>query len=43
MALVDAASADKVEALAGSDWAANRLNLDVQGASVLPLAPTSDI
>jgi homoserine kinase len=38
MALADAESADKVEALAGTDWAANRLGLDVRGASVLPLA-----
>ena len=38
MALADADTADKVEQLAGSDWAANRLSLDSQGASVLPLA-----
>ncbi|CAM5418286.1 pyridoxal-phosphate dependent enzyme [Streptomyces canarius] len=38
MALADADSADKVSHLAGEGWAANRLDLDVQGASVLPLA-----
>ncbi|GAA3218823.1 hypothetical protein GCM10020256_23090 [Streptomyces thermocoprophilus] len=38
MALVDTDSADKAQALAGEGWAANRLELDLQGASVLPLA-----
>jgi hypothetical protein len=38
MALADADTADKVEQLAGEDWAANRLRLDPDGASVLPLA-----
>ncbi|CAM5350917.1 homoserine kinase [Streptomyces purpurascens] len=42
MALTDAGTADKVEALAGADWAANRLSLDQQGASVLPLAAPGD-
>ncbi|PSK56192.1 homoserine kinase [Streptomyces coelicolor] len=42
MALADADTADKVEALAGTDWAANRLGLDQQGATVLPLATASD-
>jgi homoserine kinase len=41
LALVDEASADKVADLAGQGWAANRLDLDVEGASVLPLAPVS--
>ncbi|MZF89615.1 homoserine kinase [Streptomyces sp. SID5643] len=43
MALADEESAGKVEALAGADWAANRLRLDQQGASVLPLAASGDI
>lgn len=38
LALADAASADKVADLAGPGWAANRLELDGTGASVLPLA-----
>jgi len=38
LALADGASADKVADLAGEGWAANRLELDSQGASVLPLA-----
>jgi homoserine kinase len=43
MALADQDSADKVEALAGPEWAANRLALDLQGACVLPLAtPSAD-
>ena len=41
--LVDADSADKVAHLAGEGWAANRLELDDQGASVLPLAAASDM
>ena len=36
-------SADKVSHLAGEGWAANRLDLDDQGAIVLPLAAASDI
>jgi homoserine kinase len=39
LALADEDSADKVAHLAGEGWAANRLGLDAQGASVLPLAP----
>jgi homoserine kinase len=39
LALADRASADKVADLAGQSWAANRLDLDAQGACVLPLAP----
>jgi homoserine kinase len=38
LALADADSADKVADVAGEGWAANRLELDAQGASVLPLA-----
>ncbi|WP_371669135.1 homoserine kinase [Streptomyces sp. NBC_00289] len=41
LALVDHESADKVAHLAGEGWAANRLELDAGGASVLPLAPFS--
>ncbi|MCM2578175.1 homoserine kinase [Streptomyces meridianus] len=37
LALADEASADKVARLAGEEWAANRLPLDTDGASVLPL------
>ncbi|MFD7295515.1 homoserine kinase [Streptomyces sp. NPDC059897] len=37
LALVDEETADKVARLAGEGWAANRLDLDVDGASVLPL------
>lgn len=37
IALVEEAAADKVARLAGEGWAANRLDLDVDGASVLPL------
>jgi homoserine kinase len=43
MALADAETADKVERLAGAEWAANRLSLDLKGASVLPLAPSGDL
>jgi homoserine kinase len=39
LALADGESADKVAHLAGEGWAANRLELDARGASVLPLAP----
>lgn len=39
LALAEDGAADKVAALAGEGWAANRLALDAQGASVLPLAP----
>ncbi|MFI9151828.1 homoserine kinase [Streptomyces sp. NPDC053367] len=42
MALADAGTADKVEALAGPEWAANRLPLDLRGASVLPLASAGE-
>ena len=42
LALADDGSADKVARLAGEGWAANRLDLDAAGASVLPLAPCSD-
>jgi homoserine kinase len=38
MALADTDTADKVERLAGPEWAANRMSLDLQGASVLPLS-----
>ncbi|KIZ14097.1 homoserine kinase [Streptomyces natalensis] len=38
LALVEDATADKVAALAGEGWAANRLTLDVAGTCVLPLA-----
>jgi homoserine kinase len=38
LALAEAGTADKVARLAGDGWAANRLALDAQGASVLPLA-----
>jgi homoserine kinase len=38
LALVEKEAADKVARLAGEGWAANRLDLDVDGASVLPLA-----
>ncbi|MGY0018684.1 homoserine kinase [Streptomyces sp. cg35] len=37
IALVEDGAADKVARLAGEGWAANRLALDVDGASVLPL------
>ena len=37
LALADESSADKVARLAGEEWAANRLPLDADGASVLPL------
>ncbi|MFI5659756.1 homoserine kinase [Streptomyces sp. NPDC051684] len=37
LALVEEETADKVARLAGEGWAANRLDLDVDGASVLPL------
>ncbi|MEU6840580.1 homoserine kinase [Streptomyces sp. NPDC046716] len=37
LALVEDGAADKVARLAGEGWAANRLALDVDGASVLPL------
>ncbi len=37
IALSDDGAADKVAALAGPGWAANRLALDAKGASVLPL------
>ncbi|MET8469476.1 homoserine kinase [Streptomyces sp. NPDC006422] len=37
LALVEEETADKVARLAGEGWAANRLALDVDGASVLPL------
>lgn len=40
LALADAATADKIADLAGQGWAANRLDLDAAGASVLPLAPS---
>jgi len=43
LALVDGDSADKVAHLAGEEWAANRLELDARGASVLPLAAASDM
>ncbi|MHC3815899.1 homoserine kinase [Streptomyces sp. DT9] len=39
LALAEDGAADKVAQLAGEGWAANRLTLDAQGASVLPLAP----
>ncbi|MFF5500529.1 homoserine kinase [Streptomyces roseolus] len=39
LALADEKTADKVALLAGEGWAANRLDLDAPGASVLPLAP----
>jgi homoserine kinase len=38
LALTDAGAADKVSRFVGEDWAANRLDLDTAGASVLPLA-----
>ncbi|MFX4291755.1 homoserine kinase [Streptomyces bohaiensis] len=38
LALVGDAEADRVARLAGGDWAANRLELDAAGSSVLPLA-----
>ncbi|MEU6171328.1 homoserine kinase [Streptantibioticus parmotrematis] len=38
LALTDEGSAEKVAALAGPGWAANRLALDTSGAGVLPLA-----
>ncbi|MEV3855211.1 homoserine kinase [Streptomyces sp. NPDC050095] len=37
IALVEDGAADKVARLAGEGWAANRLDLDADGASVLPL------
>ncbi|MGY0491769.1 homoserine kinase [Streptomyces sp. WG-D5] len=37
LALVEEETADKVARLAGEGWAANRLALDLDGASVLPL------
>lgn len=40
LALADEASADKVADLAGSGWAANRLDLDARGACVMPLTTT---
>lgn len=39
LALAEHGTADKVARLAGEGWAANRLDLDASGASVLPLAP----
>ncbi|MFJ9178353.1 homoserine kinase [Streptomyces sp. NPDC102360] len=41
LALVEEETADKVARLAGEGWAANRLDLDVDGASVLPLGSYS--
>ena len=38
LALTDAGTADQVLELAGPDWAAHRLELDHDGAAVLPLA-----
>ncbi|MGC5412053.1 homoserine kinase, partial [Streptomyces sp. DT225] len=38
LALAGDGAADKVARLAGEGWAANRLALDAQGASVLPLS-----
>jgi homoserine kinase len=38
LALTDAAAAERVRGLAGPDWAAHRLELDHEGAVVLPLA-----
>ncbi|MDX6355460.1 MAG: homoserine kinase, partial [Streptomyces sp.] len=38
LALSDEGAADKVTRFAGEGWAANRLALDMAGASVLPLA-----
>jgi len=38
----DAAAADEVSAVAGPDWAAHRLELDHDGAVVLPLAADRD-
>ncbi|GHJ36048.1 homoserine kinase [Streptomyces sp. TS71-3] len=40
LALTQSDEADKIAQLAGDGWAANRLVLDLAGASVLPLAPT---
>ncbi|WP_306321853.1 MULTISPECIES: homoserine kinase [unclassified Streptomyces] len=41
LALVEEETADKVARLAGEGWAANRLALDADGASVLPLGSHS--
>ncbi|MYW67611.1 homoserine kinase [Streptomyces sp. SID8379] len=41
LALVEDGTADKVARLAGEGWAANRLALDADGASVLPLGSQS--
>jgi homoserine kinase len=38
LALASEETAQKVEMSAGDGWAANRLGLDLTGASVLPLA-----
>jgi homoserine kinase len=38
LALAEAGAADKIAALAGEEWTANRLSLDAAGACVLPLA-----
>ncbi len=40
LALTEEGSAEKVAALAGDGWAANRLTLDKAGAGVLPLTST---
>ncbi|MEV1023509.1 homoserine kinase [Streptomyces sp. NPDC050264] len=42
LALVEDGAADKVARLAGEGWAANRLALDADGASVLPLGSYPD-
>ncbi|MFC1429873.1 homoserine kinase [Streptacidiphilus sp. N1-3] len=39
LALTDAGTADKLLAEADPSWAAHRLELDLEGAAVLPLAP----
>ena len=39
LALTDIGNADKVAGMADQDWAAYRLTLDLEGASVLPLDP----
>jgi homoserine kinase len=38
LALTEDGTAEKVAALAGEGWAANRLTLDAAGAGVLPMA-----
>ncbi|MFC5910792.1 homoserine kinase [Streptacidiphilus monticola] len=42
LALADAGTAEKVRAVAGPAWSANRLDMDTEGAAVLPLAELAE-